>query len=175
MRGERLKSSVEAALFMANKPVSIERLSKMFKTEPEKIKELIEEFKREFEKPEHGVHVIETSKGYQIRVKPEFASSVRRLTPYRDLGRGLLRVLALVAYKQPITQAEIVKVIGNRTYEYVKRLEERGLIKTMKHSRTKALIATKEFANYFGLENPEDAKKFFEDVNKEDDSVETEQ
>ncbi len=175
MKGEKLKSSVEAALFMANKPVSIEKLSKMFKTDSEKIKEVIEEFKREFEKPEHGVHVIETSQGYQIRVKPEFASSVRRLTPYRDLGRGLLRVLALVAYKQPITQAEIVKVIGNRTYEYVRRLEERGLIKTMKHSRTKALIATKEFANYFGLERPEDAKKFFENLNKEDDSVETEQ
>jgi len=174
MRGEKLKSSVEAALFMANKPVSIERLSKMFKTDSEKIKEVIEEFEAEFAKPEHGVHVIETSQGYQIRVKPEFASSVRKLTPYRDLGRGLLRVLALVAYKQPITQAEIVKVIGNRTYEYVKRLEERGLIKTMKHSRTKALIATKEFANYFGLENPEDAKKFFEDINKEEDSVKTE-
>jgi len=171
MRGEKLKSSIEAALFMANKPVSIERLSKMFKTDSEKIKEVIEEFKEEFEKPEHGVHVIETSQGYQIRVKPEFASSVRKLTPYRDLGRGLLRVLALVAYKQPITQAEIVKVIGNRTYEYVRRLEERGLIKTMKHSRTKALIATKEFANYFGLEKPEDAKKFFEDIEKEEDQV----
>jgi segregation and condensation protein B len=174
MRGEKLKSSVEAALFMANKPVSIEKLSKMFKTDAEKIKEIIEEFKREFNKSEHGVHVIETPQGYQIRVKPELAGHVKKLTPYRDLGRGLLRVLALVAYKQPITQAEIVKVIGNRTYEYVRRLEDRGLIKTMKHSRTKALVATKEFANYFGLENPEDAKKFFEDINK-DDSVETEQ
>jgi chromosome segregation and condensation protein ScpB len=48
----------------------------------------------------------------------------------------------------------------------VKRLEERGLIKTVKHSRTKALIATKEFANYFGLENPEDIKKFFEEMTK---------
>jgi segregation and condensation protein B len=111
---------------------------------------------------------LETSIGYQIRVKPELVSAVSNLTPYRDLGKGLLRVLALVAYKQPITQSEIVKVIGNRTYEYVKRLEERGLIKTMKHSRTKALVATKEFANYFGLENPEDAKKFFEDMEKEE-------
>ncbi len=171
MRDEKLKSSIEAALFMANQPVSIEKLSKMFRTDSEKIKEVIEEFKREFEKPEHGVHIIEASNGYQIRVKPEFASSVRTLTPYRDLRRGLLRVLALVAYKQPITQAEIVKVIGNRTYEYVKTLEKRGLIKTMKHSRTKALFATKDFANYFGLEKPEDAKKFFEEMEKEEDQV----
>jgi segregation and condensation protein B len=184
MRNEKLKSAIEAALFMANQPVSIEKLSKMFKTDSEKIKEVIEEFKEEFGKQEHGIHIIETSNGYQIRVKPELISFVRTLTPYRDLGRGLLRVLALVAYKQPITQAEIVKVIGNRTYEYVKTLEERGLIKTVKHSRTKALIATKEFATYFGLEKPEDAKKFFEDIekekenpddNEENDSVETEQ
>ncbi len=173
MKGEKLKSAIEAALFMANKPVSIEKLSKMLKTDSEKIKEVIEDFKKEFEKPEHGIHILETSSGYQIRVKPELAPLVRTLTPYRDLGRGLLRVLALVAYKQPITQAEIVKVIGNRTYEYVKRLEERGLIKTMKHSRTKALFVTKEFANYFGLEKPEDIKKFFEDFSKED-SAETE-
>jgi len=181
MIDEKLRASIEAALFMSNQPILIEKLSKMFKRDPEKIKRAIEEFKIEFEKEEHGIHIIETSMGYQIRVKPELVSSVSNLTPYKDLGRGLLRVLALVAYKQPITQSEIVKVLGNRTYEYVKKLEERGLIKTVKHSRTKALIATKEFANYFGLENPEDAKKFFEDIEKEEkenpenDSVETEQ
>jgi len=168
MREERLKAAVEAALFMSNQPISLEKLSKMFKTETEKVKEVIEYFKKEFEKEEHGINILETSSGYQIRVKPELVSHVSNLTPYKDLGRGLLRVLAMVAYKQPITQSEIVKVIGNRTYEYVKRLEERGLIKTLKHSRTKALVATKEFANYFGLEKPEDAKKFFEDMEKEE-------
>ena len=168
MKDEKLKASIEAALFMTNQPISIERLSKIFKRDPERIKEVIEEFRAEFQKDEHGIHILETSIGYQIRVKPELVSTVSNLTPYRDLGKGLLRVLALVAYKQPITQSEIVKVIGNRTYEYVKRLEERGLINTVKHSRTKALVATKEFANYFGLENPEDAKKFFEDMEKEE-------
>ena len=173
MTDEKIKAAIEAALFMSNQPISLEKLSKILKRSPEKIKAVIEEFKQEFQKEEHGIHVIETSTGYQIRVKPELVSSVSNLTPYRDLGRGLLRVLALVAYKQPITQSEIVKVLGNRTYEYVKRLEERGLIKTVKHSRTKALIATKEFANYFGLENPEDAKKFFEDIEKEEKTPNT--
>jgi len=167
MRAEKLKSAIEAALFMANEPVSIETLAKMFKTDSDQIIEIIEEFKKDFEESKHGVYLLESEKGYQIRVKPELAPLVRTLSPYKEFGRGLLRVLALVAYKQPITQAEVVKVIGNRTYEYVKRLEERGLIKTVKHSRTKALIATKEFANYFGLEKPEDIKKFFEEMTKE--------
>lgn len=169
MRPEKLKSVIEAALYMSNEPISVEELSKMFKSDVNEIKAVIIELKKELEAAHHGVYLLETSNGYQIRVKPEFAPLVRNLTPYRDLGRGLLRVLALIAYKQPITQAEVVKVIGNRTYEYVKILEERGLIKTVKQSRTKALIATKEFANYFGLENPEDIKKFFEEMIKKEE------
>jgi segregation and condensation protein B len=166
MRTERLKSAVEAALYMCNDPISAEELARMFKSDTSEVKEVLNELKKEFEETRHGVHLLETSAGFQIRVKPELAPLVRNLTPYQDLGRGLLRVLALVAYKQPITQSEVVKVIGNRAYEYIKRLEERGLIKTVKHSRTKALIATKEFANYFGLENPEDIKKFFDEMTK---------
>jgi segregation and condensation protein B len=170
MRQDRLKSAIEAALYMSNDPISADELAKMFKSDANEVREVVNELKKEFEAAHHGVYLLETSVGYQIRIKPEFAPMVRNLTPYQDLGRGLLRVLALVAYKQPITQSEVVKVIGNRAYEYVKRLEERGLIKTVKQSRTKALIATKEFANYFGLENPEDIKKFFEEMTKKEET-----
>lgn len=182
---KNLRSLIEAALYMSNEPISIEQMSKMFKVDKEKVEEAVMEIKKDMQDSSHGVYVLETVQGFQIRVKPQYSQSVRRLTPYKDLSRGLLRVLALVAYKQPITQSEIVKVIGNRTYEYVKALTERGLIKAIKQSRTKALVPTKEFANYFGLENPEDVKKFFENMEieakeieedeKELDSEETEQ
>jgi segregation and condensation protein B len=168
MKSEKLKSAVEAALYMSNDPITAESLAKMFKADPNEVKAILEELKAELEGEHHGIHLLETATGYHIRVKPHLAPVVRNLTPYQDLGRGLLRVLALVAYKQPITQSEVVKVIGNRAYDYVKRLEEKGLIKTVKSSRTKALVATKEFANYFGLENPEDIKKFFKDMVKEE-------
>jgi len=162
-----LKAKIEAALFMSNRPVSIRELSKLLRKDTEKIKEGLLELRNDLENDSRGVHLIETSNGFQMKVKTQYTSLVRTLTPYQDLGRGLLRVLALVAYKQPITQAEIVKVIGNRTYEYVKKLEERRLIRTIKAGRTKALIATKEFANYFGLEKPEDIKRFFEEMSEE--------
>lgn len=158
------KALVEAALFMSNEPLSLKDLSQLAGDE-KTAKAAIDEIKKDLEKEERGIILIESKEGYQLRVKPEYAPSVRHLTPYQDLNKGLLRVLALVAYKQPITQSEIVKVIGNRTYEYIRELESRGLIRAVKQSRTKALIATKEFASYFGLEKPEDAKKFFEKIN----------
>lgn len=149
---------------MTSEPLPLEHLAKILRTESANAKELLEEIKSDFAAANHGVHLIESSAGWQLRVKPEYVTAVRGLTPYHELSRGLLRVLALIAYKQPITQSEIVKVIGNRTYEYVKALESKGLIRAIKSGRTKALIATKEFAAYFGLESEADFKKFFEQM-----------
>lgn len=156
------KALLEAALFMSNNPLSYKQLSELTGANQKETKFLVEELKKELQPEQRGVFLLETKEGFQLRVKPEYIPSVRHLTPYQDMGKGLLRVLAFVAYKQPVTQSQIVKVIGNRTYEYVKELENRGLIRTIKHKRTKALMPTKEFAEYFGIENPEDAKKFFE-------------
>lgn len=160
------KALVESALFMANEPLSLKELAQLIEDE-NAARNIIDELKKDLAREERGIILIESREGYQLRVKPEYVPMVRHLTPYQDLNKGLLRVLALVAYKQPITQSEIVKVIGNRAYEYVRDLEGRGLIRAVKQGRTKALIATKEFASYFGLEKPEDAKKFFEKINGE--------
>lgn len=160
----RLKPLVEAALFMSNEALSLEKMRKLFNRDADTIKQTVDELKADYNNSERGIYLLETLEGYQFKVKPEYVKYVRILTPYKDLSRGLLKVLAIVAYQQPVTQSQIVKVIGNRTYDYVKKLEKKGLIKTVKSGRSKALIATKEFANYFGLESPEDFKKFFEDM-----------
>lgn len=160
------KAMVEAALFMASEPLSLERLSKITRSDSEQIKDILHELKNDLDSPDHGIHLVESQQGYQLRVKADFMQNVHGLTPYKDLSRGLLKVLALVAYKQPITQSEIVKVIGNRAYAYVKTLEEKGLIRTVKSGRTKALIATNEFLNYFGVQDMEDIKKMLGDVDE---------
>ena len=64
----------------------------------------------------------------------------------------------MIAYYQPISQADIVKVIGNRTYEYVRELTTRGFVKKEKKSRTQALSTTKHFEEYFGA-RAEEIKK----------------
>jgi len=161
---ERLKPQIEAALFMTNDVVSIAHLSKMFGADPKIVEKVVFELRLEYNKPEHGVQIFETGSGFQMKVKPDFSQKVRPLTPYKDLSRGLLKVLAMVAYQQPITQSNIVKVIGNRAYDYVKKLEQKGLIRTEKKSRTKTLIATKELANYFGLESIDDFKKYIDEM-----------
>ena len=164
MERKNRKPMIEAILFQASNAVPLERIAKLVDVDVVRAKDLLEEMKKELQNENRGIFLMESNEGYQLRVKAEYVKYVGGLTPYKDLSKGLLRVLALVAYKQPITQSEIVKVIGNRTYEYVKQLEQKGMIRTVKAGRSKALVATKEFAEYFGLENPEDAKKLFESL-----------
>ena len=171
MERKNRKPMLEAILFQSHEALPPERLAKLMDIDIVRVKDLLEEFKKELQNEDRGIHLIDTSEGWQLRVKPDYVKYVRGLTPYHDLSKGLLRVLALVAYKQPITQSEIVKVIGNRAYEYVKILEQKGMIRTVKSGRTKALIATKGFAEYFGLESPDDAKKLFESILKEEVEV----
>jgi len=114
-----------------------------------------------YDSEESGIKISDIG-GYKLIVKTEYMSNVSTLTPHSDMSRGLLRVLSVIAYHEPIKQADIVKVIGNRTYEYVKELHEKGLIKIEKKSRTRILTTTPKFEEYFGTKK-EELKKVMEE------------
>jgi len=161
------KALLEATLFVSDKPLSLERLSKIVGVgNPEKIKKLIEEIKKELEKEDRGIELAETPEGYELRVKQEYREKVAKLAPFADLSDGMLRTLAIVAIKQPIKQSTIVKFQGNKTYRYVASLEAKGLIRTEKAGRTKIITTTPEFERYFG-KSTEELKKMLEEKVKE--------
>jgi len=155
---------LEAILFTADEPLTIEKLEKMLKIKREGIEKLINELSSKYSSEEHGIRLSEAG-GYRLVVKQEYLDKVSHLTPYADMSRGLLRVLSIIAYHEPINQSDIVKVVGNRTYDYIKSLETRGLIKGEKKSRTKVLRTTPHFEEYFGIRK-EELKKLAEESEK---------
>ncbi len=158
------KALVEAALFMSSDPLTLKELSKISGiTSEEKLKDIIEELKQDYEHPSKGFELALLGDTYHFRVKQDYIDKVAALTPHADLSGGMLRTLGLVALKQPVNQSYVVKVQGNKAYDYVKSLEKRGLIKTEKSGRTKIITTTKEFEKYFGR-SVEEIKKSLEDV-----------
>ena len=132
-------AALEAMLFTTQKPLGMEELEKALRITRSSVEKLLA--------AEAG--------GYRLVVKQAFVSEVSHLTPHADLSRGLLRVLSIIFYHEPIAQSEIVKIIGNRTYDYVKELEARGLVRSEKKSRTKLLRTTPHFEAYFGAKKEE--------------------
>lgn len=150
------KALLEAALFMSDKPLSAERLSKMVGVGSEQeVEQLVAQLQKELTSEQHGIELLKTPEGYELRVKQEYRAIVAKLAPLADLSDGMLRTLAIVAAKQPIKQSTIVKYQGNKTYGYVVSLEEKGLIKTEKAARTKIITTTPDFERYFGKSNEE--------------------
>ena len=150
------KALLEAALFVSDEALSLERLSKIVGIgSEEEVKQLLEEIKQDLAKDNRGIELEATPEGYELRVKQEYREKVAKLAPLADLSDGMLRTLAIVAAKQPVKQSLIVRYQGNKTYGYIVRLEEKGLVKTEKFARTKLINTTPNFEKYFGKSSEE--------------------
>lgn len=157
------KALVESALFVSDKPLSLNKLSEITGLSQAEITSLIEKIQSEHGKEEKGMELIETPEGYEFRIKPDYRDKVVKLAPLSDLTEGMLRTLSLViAFKHPVKQSNIVKYQGNKAYGYIEQLEKKGLIKTEKFSRTKIITTTQEFEKYFG-KSVEELKRLLEE------------
>jgi len=153
------RALLEAALFVSDKPLSLEKLSKILGVgSEEEVKKILLRIQTEMKTDDRGIELVETPEGYELRVKPEYRDKVVRLAPFADLSDGMMRTLAIVAVKQPVKQSLIVKYQGNKTYGYIVGLEQKGLVKTERFGRTKLITTTPDFENYFG-KNAEEIKK----------------
>jgi segregation and condensation protein B len=154
---------VEAILFATNKPLTLEELSKLSKLEPEKLRQVTSLLHARYQDNKHGIMLSDMG-GYRLVVKPEHLERVSSFTK-SDLSKGLLRVLSIIAYHESVKQSDIVKIIGNRTYEYVKQLEHLGFIKFERKAKTKILSTTPHFESYFSI-NKEQLKKALAEIEK---------
>jgi segregation and condensation protein B len=114
------------------------------------VKQQLEELKAQY--GERGIEVVSTDRGWHLQVKPAVLPSVAHLTPYSDLSEGSKRTLALVVYKEPVKQADIINIQGSKAYSYIRELERKSLIRTEKRGSTKVILLTMEFERYFGEE-----------------------
>lgn len=162
MNEQQLKNIVEGALLAAGRSLNLDDLQTLFEesTRPDKgaLKKAIDALREEYS--ERGVEIKETSSGFRIQVKQLYAEWVSRLWEERPTrySRALLETLALVAYRQPITRAEIEDVRGvSVSTSIVRTLQERDWIRVVGHrdvpGRPAMYGTTKTFLDYFGLKS----------------------
>jgi segregation and condensation protein B len=141
----------EAALFLSPKPMMIDELAKIMGVNSlGYVKETLERLVVDYEK--RGIEIVSSPAGWEMQVKPTYLNSVAHLAPYADLSEGPKRALALILFKEPLKQSDLIKMQGNKTYDYLKTLDKLGMVKREPSGRTKILTLTKEFERYFGEE-----------------------
>src|SRR3989344_7121744 len=160
-----LRKVVEAALFIGGKFLSLEELAKFAGTnQHEKIRKAVEEIKHDYTKRDSPIQLTEEEGKFKLDVKPDYLDKVKHLAPQMDMRKAVLTTLSYLAFKQPITQAKMVKLFGNRIYEYNSELEKRGLMNRVRHKRTRMLTTTKKLEEYLGAGDLEHIRKTKADI-----------
>ncbi|MFJ8458705.1 SMC-Scp complex subunit ScpB [Lysinibacillus sp. RS5] len=174
-----LQSSIEALLFVVGDDgLTIKQLSQLLGEADEIVVQAMEALRTTYEEDlARGVTVKEIAGVYQLITKSELADTIQRLVEnptVQSLSQASLEVLAIVAYKQPITRVAIEDLRGVKCERPIQTLASRGLIKEVGRSEGtgRAILygTTKEFLNYFGLNSIEEMPAL-----PEDELVETEQ
>jgi segregation and condensation protein B len=166
MDSDKLKRIVEAALLVAGRPLSIDQLDKLFDRKQddvarEAIRDCLEMLQQDCE--QRGYELQQVASGFRLQVKQEYAPWISRLWDEKPprYSRALLETLALIAYRQPITRAEIEDVRGvGVSSTVIKTLLERDWIRILGHKEVPGRPAlygsTRKFLDYFNLRSLDD-------------------
>src|SRR5581483_5042775 len=157
---------LEALIFASPDPLTPKAIYKLLDNEPkEDVQAAIEELKKDYERP-GGLQLVEVAGGYQIVTRSDLHEWVRRLFhehSTQKLTVQALETLAVIAYRQPVTAAEITDIRGVNTSGVLNTLLERHLIKIVGRKqvvgRPFMYATTKEFLIRFGLKDLSDLPK----------------
>ncbi len=161
MEREQIESIIESLLFVAGEPVSLKRMTEIVGDDVKRaeVQAAVEELQRRHEGPERGLRIVEVAGGYQLQTTPDNAPWVGRLLQTRPirLSRASIETLAIVAYRQPLTKAEVDEIRGVDSGGVLKTLLEYGFVRIAgrKDVPGKPLIyaTDKRFMEFFRLKS----------------------
>ncbi|HAK60959.1 MAG TPA: SMC-Scp complex subunit ScpB [Nitrospiraceae bacterium] len=165
MEEQELKGAIEALLFVSGSPLSTDRLKGIFDdTTKEQIEEQIAALRDEYEARGSCIMLAEVAGGHQLATRPEYHDWIRKFKSAKvssRLSKAALETLAIIAYHQPATRAEIEEIRGvSVSSGTLDLLIELGWVKfgrrRMTPGRPMTFAVTQDFLDHFGLETERD-------------------
>ncbi len=160
MSDELLQQVIEAALFVADNPLSIinlqDQLLVEYKVPKKRIMQVIDNLKNHY--AQRGITLVQIASGYRFQTANHLSDELSPLFKERAprYSRALLETLAIIAYKQPVTRGEIEQIRGVSVSSYImKTLQDRNWVEVVGHKevpgRPALLATTASFLDYFSL------------------------
>ena len=155
-----LKSLIEAIIYVAPEPVTLDAIVKSLEGEErERVKARLQELMNDYERAEHGIQIRRVAGGYKFSSKPECHEVLRKfvksLKPPIHLSRPALETLAVIAYRQPVTLPEIDEIRGVDCSGVIHTLLEKKLVVTSGRKKAVGLPilyrTSRDFLVHFGL------------------------
>ena len=160
MTDQKIKSALESLLFVWGEPLEAKAAAELFDITPAEMLRIMRELKAEYDERGGGIRIAEADKAFRLCTDPENDDYITRfVTPVKEkrLSQAALEVLAVIAYKQPVTKSEIDQIRGIRSDRVLEGLTRRGLVEERGRSaaigRPILYGTTRQFLELFGFES----------------------
>ena len=156
---QKLKSILEAILFAASEPISLDQLQDALPGLGKRaLRNGLAELGNDYQELGRSFHLIEIANGYQICTRPEYSEWIQKFYTRQvrvTLSPSALETLAIVAYKQPVTRADVAAIRGVNSDSVLNSLLEKGLVRIAGRKAGRSLLfsTTDEFLQQFGLKD----------------------
>ncbi len=147
-----MQNKVEAVLFITGSFMTIEDIGKSAGIASEGvIREAVQRLKKAYDERQGSLEIINNDGKYKIALRKDYVQFSTKLLSSTELDRPTQETLAIIAYKQPILQADLIKVRGNSAYDHIHTLKEQQFIISEKSGRTRKLKLAPKFFDYFDI------------------------
>lgn len=157
-KAKSLEGAIEAILFSVGDSVEINKLSEVLETDKKQIREIIAHMQEKYESEERGIRIMLLENSVQLCTKPEYYQQLIKVVQKQKsytLTDTVMETLSIIAYKQPVTKAEMEKIRGVSCDHAVNKLLEFGLIRELGRlnapGRPLLFGTTEEFLRIFGV------------------------
>ena len=172
MDRKHLKEALEALFFVWEEPLTAEIVAPILELSLEEAEELLKELASDFSEAERGIEIRLLKDGYRMGTRPDLAIYVEKLFSRETVGnlsKPAFETLAIIAYKQPVTRAEVEAIRGVSSDSPIESLIKRKLIcvngRKDSAGKPRTYGTTPEFLNYFGLKSLNDLPELKKDLN----------
>ncbi len=156
------KKKIEAVLFTTGRLMTSEEISTVTGINLDAVKNLLAELKNDYDQKDSAMTVQQVDDKFKLNIKKEYGQITNKLVSTNEMDSPTTKTLAVIAFKNPVLQSDIIKIRGNKAYDHITILRDQGLISAEKHGRTRLLKLTPKFFDYFDTAEPAVKEKFKE-------------
>lgn len=158
------RNKVEAILFASGRLMSLQQICDLTELKPKQVKEAIAQLTKEYSEKETSLGIFEQDGKWKVNVTEKYIPLVKKIVAETELERPVLETLAVIAYRSPVLQSDVIKARGSGAYEHIKELVEKGFITKEKYARSFKLKISDKFFNYFDVEGDADIREIFKGI-----------
>jgi len=160
---KELKKQAEAVLFASGNKIEIGEIARLCKIDIKSLNKALSELKKDYDEKGSSLRVSGEGTFWKLTVREEYMGLVQQINPHTELSKTTIETLAVIAWKAPILQSDVIKTRTSKAYDHIKELVDSGFLIKQRHGRSYMLKLSQKFFEYFDLKDKKDIKERFKE------------